>query len=113
MERARRHQTLLARLALGLLVLVAELVGRSLTHRVNIGRHVEASSYSAAEYYPFLLAVVKVGLALMLARLAWRFAKARAVVAGARRLLDAHGRSAERPPRVRFDLSPRLWLYSF
>lgn len=112
-DRARRHQTLLARLALGLLVLVAELVGRSLTHRVNIGRHVEAPSYSGAEYYPFLLAVVKVGVALMLARLAWRFAKARAVAAGARRLLDAHGRSPERAPRVRFDLSPRLWLCSF
>ena len=113
MERARRHQTLLARLALGLLILVAELAGRSLTHRVNIGRHVEAPSYSGAEYYPFLLAVVKVGVALMLARLAWRFAKARSVAAGARRLLDAHGRCAGRAPRVRFDLSPRLWLGSF
>jgi hypothetical protein len=113
MERARRHQTLLARLALGLLVLVAELAGRSLTHRVNIGRHVEAPSYSGAEYYPFLLAVVKVGVALMLARLAWRFVKARSVAAGARRLLDAQGHRTERAPRVRLDLSPGLWLCSF
>ena len=73
MERARRHQTFLARLALALLVLVAELVGRSLTHRVNIGRHVETPSYSGAEYYPFLLVAVKVGVALLLARTAWRF----------------------------------------
>jgi hypothetical protein len=113
MERARRHQTLLARLALALLVLIAELAGRSLTHRVNIGRHVEAPSYSGAEYYPFLLAAVKVGVALLLARLAWRFVKARSVAAGAERLLHAHGRSAERMPRMRVALSPRLWLCCF
>jgi hypothetical protein len=113
MERARRHQTLLARLALALLLLIAELAGRSLTHRLNIGRHVEAPSYSRAEYYPILLAAVKVGVALLLARLAWRFAKARSVARGARRLLHAHGRSAERVPRVRVALSPRLWLCCF
>jgi hypothetical protein len=112
-ERARRHQTLLARLALALLVLVAELVGRSLTHRINIGRHVQTPSYSGAEYYPFLLAVVKVGVALMLARVAWRFAKARSVAAGARQLLDAQGRRPADRPRVRLDLSPRLWLCAF
>jgi len=112
-ERARRHQTLLARLALALLVLIAELAGRSLTHRVNIGRHVDSPSYSGTEYYPFLLAAVKVGVALMLARLAWRFVKARSVARGARRLLVAQGREAERAPRVRLDLSPRLWLCSF
>lgn len=113
MERARRHQTFLARLALALLVLIAELAGRSLTHRVNIGRHVEAPSYSGTEYYPFLLAAVKVGVALLLARLAWRFVKARSVAAGAERLLHAHGRSSERIPRVRVALSPRLWLCCF
>ena len=113
MERARRHQTFLARLALALLVLIAELAGRSLTHRVNIGRHVETPSYSGAEYYPFLLAAVKVGVALMLARLAWRFAKARSVARTARRLLDAEGRATERMPRFRVELSPGLWLCSF
>jgi hypothetical protein len=113
MERARRHQTLLARLALALLVLIAELSGRSLTHRVNIGRHVEAPSYSGAEYYPFLLAAVKVGVALLLARLAWRFVKARSVASGAQRLLRAHGRSADRVPRIRIVLSARLWLCCF
>ncbi len=109
-----RHHVLLARLALGLLALVAELVGRSLTHRVNIGRHVAAPSYSGANYYPILLIVVKAGLALMLARVAWRFAKARSAAATARRVLDAHGRAPTRSaPRVRLQLSPRLWLGSF
>jgi hypothetical protein len=113
-DRARRHQRLLARLALGLLALVAELVGRSLTHRIDIGRHVGSPSYSGAEYYPVLLVVVKVGVALMLARLAWRFVKARAVARASRRLLAAHGsRPAARAPRVRVELSARLWLLSF
>ena len=36
MERARRHQRLLSALAFGLLALVAELAGRSLTHRLEL-----------------------------------------------------------------------------
>jgi len=112
--RARRHQTFLARLALGLLALVAELVGRSLTHRFNIGRHVAAPSYAGADYYPILLAAVKVGVALMLARLAWRIVRARAVAVAAGRLLAAQGHQRTRGRvRVRLTLSPRLWLASF
>src|SRR5437773_9929186 len=114
MQLARRHQLLLARLALGLLVLVAELLGRSLTHRVDLGKHVQTPSYAGANYYPVLLAVVKVGVALMLARLLWRFVKARSVARAARRLLAAHGSSSSgRAPRVRLELSPRLWFLSF
>lgn len=114
MERARRHQRFFARLALVLLALVAELVGRSLTGRLDLGRHVDTSSYSGADYYPVLLAVVKVGVALMLARLAWRFVKARSVARAARALLAAHGSTPARcTARVRLQLSPRLWLGFF
>ena len=114
MERARRHQRLFSALAFGLLALVAELVGRSLTHRVNIGRHVATPSYAHADYYPVLLAVVKVGVALMLARLVWRFVKARSVARAARRLLPAdESRGRLRGPRIRLELSPRLWLGAF
>jgi hypothetical protein len=113
-EKARRHQVLLARLALGLLALVAELGGRALTHQVDVGRHVDAPVSSGADYYPFLLVAVKVGVALMLARVAWRFVKAHSVAVAARRLLAAHGSApACRAPRVRLQLSPRLWLGSF
>jgi hypothetical protein len=113
MERARRHQRFLARLALGVLALVAELAGRSLAHRLDFGRHVEAP-YSGAQYYPVLLAVVKVAVALMLARVAWRFVKARTVARAARRLLDAQGSTSNHfAPRVRLELSPKLWLGSF
>jgi hypothetical protein len=58
MDRARRHQRLLARLALGLLALVAELVGRSLTDRLDVGRHVASVGDSGQSYYPFLVGAV-------------------------------------------------------
>lgn len=113
MERARRHQRLLAVLAFGLLALVTELVGRGLTERIDLGRHVASPGYGA-DYYPVLLAAVKVGVALMLARLAWRAVEARSAVRAARRLLAALGsRPAHRTPRVRLAISPRLWLAFF
>lgn len=87
-----------------MLALIAELAGRSLAHRIDLGRHVEAPSYSGTDYYPILLGVVKVSVALMLARLAWRFAKAA-------RVLAAHGGRCR--PRLRVELSPKLWLGSF
>jgi hypothetical protein len=111
MERARRHQRALAASAFGLLALVAELAGRSLTHRIDVGRHVAAPSYAGADYYPFLVAFVKVGIALLLARLAWRFVRARATARAAKRVYGAvrHGRA----PRLRLELSPRFWALTF
>ena len=115
MDRARRHHhRLLALLAFGLLALVAELAGRSLTGRIDVGRHVAPPAYSGADYYPVLLIAVKVGVALLLARVAWRFAKARATARAAGRVAAALCvRPHRTAPRVRFALSPRLWLASF
>lgn len=113
MTRARRHQRVLAGLAFGLLALAAEIVGRSLTHRFDVGRHVATPSYANADYYPMLLVAVKLAVALMLARLVWRFFRARAAARGGRRLLAAVGKEARRTPRVRLGLSPRLWLVCF
>ncbi len=98
----RRRERPLAGLALALLALVAELAGRSLAHRIDLGRHVGPVSYAHADYYPVLLAIVKVGVALMLARVMWRIAKAR-------RVASMLGGS----PRVRVQLSAKLWLASF
>jgi hypothetical protein len=95
------RQRWLARIALALLALVAEVIGRSLAHRIDVGRHVGPVSYAHAGYYPFLLAAVKFGVALMLARVVWRFAKAR-------KLASMLGR-----PRMRVELSARLWFASF
>jgi len=112
-HRARRHQRLSSALAFALLALVAELVGRSLAHRMDVGRHVSSPSYSGADYYPFLLMAVKLGAALLLARLAWRFVRARAAARAGRRVLTALGKEAAPAPRVRLQLSPRLWLAAF
>jgi hypothetical protein len=109
MERARRHQRLLSGLAFGLLALVAELAGRSLTHRFDFGRHVATPSYGGADYYPILLIVVKGAIALLVARLAWRFVRARAAEQGALRLIGEPARL----PRPRFELSGRRCLVFF
>ena len=113
MQRARRHQRLFAGLAFALLALIAELVGRSLTHRLNVGQHVATPSYAGADYYPFLLAAVKLGVALLFARLAWRFVRAHAAARAGRRVLARVGSRPAPAPRVRLDLSPRLWLTAF
>src|SRR5689334_6408070 len=109
MRRVHRHPRLLSALAFGLLALAAELVGRSLTARVDVGRHVAAPSYAGTDYYPILLGVVKVGIALLLARLLWRVLRARAAERAALRLVGSRAQL----PRVRFSLSPRLWLAFF
>ncbi len=109
MARARRHQRLLSGLAFGLIALAAELAGRSLTHRLDFGRHVATPSYAGADYYPILLAVVKTGIALLLARLVWRLVRARSAEQAGLRLLG----SRSRRPKVRLALSPRLWLTFF
>lgn len=107
----RRHHRLLSAAAFALLALVAELAGRSLTHRLDVGRHVASPANTQTDYYPILLAAVKVGIALLLARLAWRLVRARSASRAAARLagaLESHGGSPV--PRLRLRLSPRRWL---
>jgi hypothetical protein len=114
MASAKRHHRLLSALAFGLLALVVELLGRSLTHRFDLGRHVSSPGNTHAEYYPILLAVVKGGIALLLARLAWRLVRAWSVEQTGHRCLAALGaRPSLGAPRVRLAVSPRLWLTFF
>jgi hypothetical protein len=103
MSRARRHQRLTAGFAFGLLALVAELAGRSLTYRLDVGRHVSAGGYAHADYYPALLMAIKLAAALLCASLAWRLIRARRVLAAA----------GTRAPRPRLELSGKLWLGAF
>lgn len=110
MERALRHQRLVAVLAFGVLAVAAELVGAGLTHRIDLGRHVRSPSYSRAAYYPAVLATVKVGIALLAALLAWRIARAWSSERTARRAL---GIVSGKLPRVRATLSTRLSLAFF
>jgi len=113
-RRARRHQRPLAVAAFLLLVLLCEVVGRSLAARIDVGRHIASPSYAGADWYPFFLAGVKAGIALLLARLAWRFVRARATVRAAHGLIAAMGGGhGGRTPRVSLRLSPRLWAATF
>lgn len=113
MTRARRHQRILSVAAFGLLVLAAEVGGRSLVWRIDRLLHVGDPIASDARYYPFLLLGVKAGAALLAARLAWRFARAHTTARAGRRLLAAFGTRPAAAPRVRVELSARLWGCSF
>jgi len=113
MKRARAYRRLAGYGAFALLALVTELFGRSLTVRLDLGRHVPTPRYAGADYYPFLLAGVKIGVALMLAALTWRFVKARAGARAARRLLRTVGARPQRTPRVRIQLTLRSWLLAY
>ena len=97
-----------------LLVLVAEVVGRSATTRVDRALHVSPLAPTGADYYPYLLIGLKAVVALALAALLARLVRARAAAEAGERLLEAFGhRQATRSPRLRPGLSPRIWLASF
>ena len=98
----------------GLLVVLAEVVGESLTTHVDRRLHVMPLAPSHASYYPFLLVAVKVAAALALAALLARITRLRATKEAGERLLAAAGQhSTRRLPRLRTSLSPRAWLASF
>ena len=97
----------------GLLTLIAELTGRSITHRLDHRVRVEPLAAPMAPYYPFLLAGVRILAALALAAIAWRLVRAHAAAAAGEALLRTFGERRFRSPRLRLKLTPRLWLASF
>jgi len=100
--------------AFALLVVVAEVAGRSLTAHVDRLFHVAPLAPSGATYYPFLLVVLKVVTALACAALLARSSRAWAAADAGERLLAAIGHGHERRvPRFRPGLSPRIWLAAF
>ena len=113
MEQARAHRRLAGIGAFALLALVSELIGRSLTVSLDLGKHVPTPSYSGADYYPFLLAGVKVSVALMLAVLTWRVLRARSSARAGRRVLAAVGGRPLHAPRLRIELRYRTWWLAF
>jgi hypothetical protein len=108
MTRAQRRRSI-AVAAFALLALVTELVGRSVTIRVDRALHVAPLATPTTPYYPFLLAGLKVVVALAAAAFLWRLLRAHGTATAAERLVTAIGRR----PRLRVRFSPRLWLLSF
>ena len=113
MEQAKAHRRLAAIGAFALLALVAELLGRSLTVRIDLGKHFSTPSYAHEGYYPMLLALVKVGVALMLALVTWRVLKARSAARAGRTVLAAVGGRPLDAPRLRVELRLRAWWIAF
>jgi hypothetical protein len=111
------HARLLRRRGLatfGVLVVCAEVAGRSLVARVDNALHVAPLARTDTSYYPFLLVGVKVAGALTLAALLARGLRAWAAADAGRRLLAAAGHEHHGPsPRLRPGLSPRVWIASF
>ena len=100
--------------AFALLVVVAEVAGRSLTAHVDRLFHVAPLAPTGASYYPFLLVVLKIVTALACAALLARSSRAWAAADAGERLLAAIGHGHERrAPRFRPGLSPRIWLAAF
>jgi hypothetical protein len=109
---SRRRWTALA--AFGLLALVTELVGRSVTMRIDRSLSVDPLATTTTPYYPFLLGGLKVVVAVAAAALVWRILRAHAMATAAARLLATIGhRRVGTLPRPRLRLSPRLWAASF
>ena len=100
--------------AFALLALLAEVVGRSATRRVDAALSVHPLASPATAYYPFLLAGVKLVATVAAATLAWRLVRAHSTATTADRLVATFGhRRPSRRPKLRLRLSPRLWLASF
>jgi hypothetical protein len=107
--RGARRRRVTAVTGFALLALLTELTGRWITNRLDSAFNVAPLATPTTRYYPFLLAGARALAALVLAAAVWRICRARALAAAGERLL---GR-AERRPKVRLALSPRLWIYSF
>ena len=110
---SRRRSTAVA--AFALLALVAELLGRCITLRVDRALSVvEPLATPTTRYYPFMLAGVKMLAAIAAAALVWRLLRAHATARGAERVLATFGhRRLGYRPRPRLRLSLRLWFASF
>lgn len=97
----------------GLLTLIGELTGRSITGYLDRVFHVMPLAAPETPAYPFLLAAARTVAALAVAGLAWRLVRAHATAAAGERLLYAVGGRRARAPRLRVRLTSRLWLLSF
>ena len=98
----------------GVLIVIAEVVGRALVGHVDRLFHVEPLARPSASYYPFLLVAVKTVGAVVFAWLLARGTRAWATVDAGHRLLTAVGHGHEpRMPRLRAGLSLRVWLGAF
>jgi hypothetical protein len=108
-----RQRWLVRPMQFGLMALVAEVTGRSITVRLDRAFHVMPLAAPETPGYPFLLAGIRTVAALAVAAVAWRLVRAHATATAGERLLHAVGGPRACAPRLRVRLSARLWLISF
>jgi hypothetical protein len=108
-----RHRWLISGMRFGLLTLVAELTGRSLTSRLDRAFHVMPLAATRTTGYPWMLAGIRTLAALAVGAVAWRLVRAHSTARAAERVLHAVGGRRAGIPRLRVVLSWRLWAVSF
>lgn len=109
MRLSRRH---LAAGALLVAVIAGEVAGRWLVTHLPLVADAPQRRHRGLDAWPAVVVVAKIGIALLLARLAWRLVRARKVAAAGERILRI-GRSRVTRPAPSLGLSPRAWLASF
>ena len=93
-------------------VLAGEVAGRWLIAHLPLVGHVPERGHGGMDVWPAVVVAAKIGVALLLARLAWRLARAWRMAAAGERVLWRQRVHAARPgPAV--GLSRRAWLASF
>lgn len=97
----------------GLLTLIGELTGRSVTVRLDRAIHVLPLAAPQTPGYPFELAAVRLVAALVVGGIAWRLVQAHAKAAAGEGVLVAVGGRRARAPRLRVRVTSRLWLLCF
>lgn len=108
--RSRRRQLAAGALLVG--VLAGEVAGRWLTTHLPLVGQAPQRGHGGMDLWPGIVIAAKVGLALVLARLAWRLVKAHRVASAGERLLRVAALGRTRPAPA-IGLSPRVWLVSF
>lgn len=94
------------------LVLAGEVVGRWLVTHLPLVDHAPRRPQGGLDAWPVLVVAAKIAIALLLARMAWRIAKAHRLARAGERILHALGEPRSRPaPAV--GLSHRAWLAAF
>ncbi len=93
-------------------MLAGEVAGRWLATHLPLLADVPQRQHRGLDIWPAVVVAAKIGIALLLARLAWRLVRARNVAAAGERILRVRRSQVTRPvPAV--GLSPRAWLASF
>ena len=93
-------------------VLSGEVAGRWVVAHLPLVGGVPQRGHGGLDTWPAVVVAAKIGIALLLARLAWRLVKAHRTAAAGERILGIRRLRVMRPPPA-IGLSPGAWVASF